>query len=279
MPLTGDVDRALDEAAAALADADGLLVAAGAGMGVDSGLPDFRGNQGFWRAYPPYQKLGVSFVDMANPQHFADDPAFAWGFYGHRRNLYRETMPHDGFAGLQQLAGRMPAGAAVFTSNVDGQFQKAGFADTLVAECHGSIHVEQCLRGCGAGLFAAPTQTLVVETSTMRAQGWLPTCPGCGEVSRPNILMFGDWGWDDTLVRKQEARVSSWLQAVERLVVVELGAGTAIPSVRFFAEDVARRGGVLVRVNPREAQVPSWGRCVSVPLGAQEAVAALVARM
>ena len=64
-----------------------LLVAAGAGMGVDSGLPDFRGNEGFWKAYPPLAKLGIQFEEMANPRWFRDDPRLAWGFYGHRFNL------------------------------------------------------------------------------------------------------------------------------------------------------------------------------------------------
>ena len=58
-------------------------------MGVDSGLPDFRGTQGFWRAYPLYAKLGLDFASMANPRWFTTDPAFAWGFYGHRLELYR----------------------------------------------------------------------------------------------------------------------------------------------------------------------------------------------
>ena len=47
----------LPRAAAALRNADCLLFHAGAGMGVDSGLPDFRGPQGFWRAYPPMKDL------------------------------------------------------------------------------------------------------------------------------------------------------------------------------------------------------------------------------
>ena len=79
------------QAAQALAEADALLVGAGAGMGVDSGLPDFRGDKGFWKAYPPFEKLGYSFIDMANPVWFEEDPRLAWGFYGHRLNLYRET--------------------------------------------------------------------------------------------------------------------------------------------------------------------------------------------
>lgn len=62
----------LESAAAAIRRADALLIAAGAGMGVDSGLPDFRGNDGFWKAYPPFKKLGLSFVQVANPYWFQD---------------------------------------------------------------------------------------------------------------------------------------------------------------------------------------------------------------
>ena len=60
-------DLAVDRAARAIATADALLIGAGAGMGVDSGLPDFRGNDGFWRAYPPYQQLGLDFIALTLP--------------------------------------------------------------------------------------------------------------------------------------------------------------------------------------------------------------------
>jgi NAD-dependent SIR2 family protein deacetylase len=66
-----------------LKQADGLLITAGAGMGVDSGLPDFRGDQGFWKAYPPLKHLGKSFVDMATPELFYTNPKLAWGFMGY----------------------------------------------------------------------------------------------------------------------------------------------------------------------------------------------------
>src|SRR3954468_13166449 len=117
----------LAQAADAVRTADALLVGAGAGVGVDSGLPDFRGDEGFWNAYPPYRHLGLSFVDLADPRWFEEDPALAWGFYGHRLNLYRATRPHDGFARLRDWGEACPLGAFVFTSNVDGQFQRAGF--------------------------------------------------------------------------------------------------------------------------------------------------------
>ena len=62
-------------------EADAIMIAAGAGMGVDSGLPDFRGKEGFWRAYPIAKKLGLSFQDLANPYWFKKDPYLAWAFY------------------------------------------------------------------------------------------------------------------------------------------------------------------------------------------------------
>src|SRR5262249_34699819 len=159
-------------AAQAVADADALIIGAGAGMGVDSGLPDFRGNEGFWKAYPPYAHLGLSFAQMANPRWFDTDPAMAWGFYGHRMNLYRATTPHEGFAILRRWVVRLKHNAAVYTSNVDGAFQKAGFDPDSVTEVHGSCHWMQCLSRCGAGLFSSDSacpNDVNVDPATARA--------------------------------------------------------------------------------------------------------------
>ena len=85
-------DQALDRAAEVIAEAEALLITAGAGIGVDSGLPDFRGQHGFWNAYPPYRKLGLDFVDLANPAWFEDDPTLAWGFYDHETITPRQLL-------------------------------------------------------------------------------------------------------------------------------------------------------------------------------------------
>jgi NAD-dependent SIR2 family protein deacetylase len=269
-------DPDLRWAAEAVASAEALLIGAGAGMGVDSGLPDFRGNQGFWNAYPPYARLGLSFSELANPRWFAADPAFAWGFYGHRRNLYRATEPHDGFRILLSWARRMPGGAFVYTSNVDGHFQHAGFDARQVLEVHGAIDWMQCTRNCGAGLFAADLCPVEVDESTMRAREPLPACPECGSLARPNILMFGDGDWDYARTIWQEKRFRDWLRKVagRRLVVVECGAGTAIPTVRQLCEDVANtHRGRLIRINVREPQAPA--RAIGLATGALAALRAI----
>lgn len=266
--IVRNVERAAEE----ISKADALIIGAGAGMGVDSGLPDFRGDQGFWKAYPAYGKLGLSFSDLANPGWFQRDPNLAWGFYGHRFNLYRETSPHDGFHVLRRWSDKMKHGSFVFTSNVDGQFQKAGFSPQRVVECHGSISNFQCTTDCGAGVFSNH-QPINVDPATFRAFGKLPSCTKCGALARPNILMFGDYGWDEGPSKAQRTMLLSWLNSVrdKKIVIVECGAGTAIPSVRMFCENLA--GGMdatLIRLNIREHEVPEGG--LGIPLGALKAL-------
>jgi NAD-dependent SIR2 family protein deacetylase len=192
------VQENFKRAARAIRDADALMITAGAGMGVDSGLPDFRGNEGFWKAYPPMARLGISFVEMANPTWFDHDPTLAWGFYGHRLNLYRRTVAHRGFSRLLEIGRHKRGGYFVFTSNVDGQFQKAGFAEDHVEECHGSVHHLQCTHACSAGIWDAYNERVVVDEDTFRAKEPLPHCKHCGGMARPNVLMFGDWSWIST---------------------------------------------------------------------------------
>ncbi|MCL2591630.1 MAG: NAD-dependent deacetylase, partial [Betaproteobacteria bacterium] len=161
-----------------IAQSSGLLIAAGAGMGVDSGLPDFRGSEGLWRAYPPLRQAGLRFEEIANPRAFARDPGLAWGFYGHRLQCYREVVPHRGFGILREIAARLPDGAFVFTSNVDGHFQKAGFTDEAVFEVHGSIHHLQCTTPCSERVWPAEGFEPVVDSACRLAKPW-PSCPDC----------------------------------------------------------------------------------------------------
>ena len=261
----------------AIAAADALLIHAGAGIGVDSGLPDFRGSEGFWQAYPPFRALGLDFASLANPRWFSRDPALAWGFYGHRLDLYRRTAPHAGFAALRAEADARPDGAFVFTSNVDGHFTKAAFPADRIVECHGSIHHMQCATPCCGRITAFDGPAPAVDPTTMRASGPLPTCPACHHVARPNILMFGDGQWLSARTTAQEQRFEAWLRGRRgrRVVILEFGAGLAVPTVRHTSEHLQRAlGATLVRINPRESEGPSG--TLSLPLGALAACQALL---
>lgn len=260
---------------AVIRDADALLITAGAGMGVDSGLPDFRGNQGFWNAYPHIAKLGLSFSDMANPGWFDRDPELAWAFYGHRLDLYRATMPHQGFFDLLSLCREKKGGYFVFTSNVDGQFQKAGFDSGRMIECHGSIHHFQCCTPCNDSVWSAADEEVSVDIDLFRAKMPLPACIHCGTLARPNILMFGDWSWNQQRTDEQYQRFDQWMEGLRadnlKLGIIEIGAGKGVPTVRMFSERAASTGAaILIRINPRDFEVPHGH--ISLPMGGAEGI-------
>lgn len=259
-----DTTAELRTAGTWLQAADGLLITAGAGMGIDSGLPDFRGPGGFWSAYPALGRARIAFESIANPAAFERDPRLAWGFYGHRLNLYRQTEPHAGFRMLRDIAAAKAQGAWVFTSNVDGQFQKAGFPTERICEIHGSIHHLQCTADCRQALWPADDFRPLVDEENCRLLGDLPLCPHCGALARPNILMFGDWGWQEQRTSLQFQRLQQWLAGVERPVCIEVGAGTNIPTVRHFSE---KHGWRLIRINPSETDIPDSASGIGLPCG------------
>ena len=252
-------------------DADAILITAGAGMGVDSGLPNFRIGDSFWRAYPAIKDLGKSYSQIANPKLFINNPKLAWAFYGHRLNLYRDTVPHDGFKILLDLVKQKNDDYFIYTSNVDGQFQKAGFSDEKIVEVHGSIHYFQCLEDCRMDIWDANDENVVVEMDKFKAKN-IPLCKHCEAVARPNIMMFGDWGFNGNRTMEQENRFAAWYGALKKagkkLVIIEIGAGTAIPTIRDKGEYIAKkyRNATLIRINPREYTIkPKLG--FSIPFG------------
>ncbi len=145
-----------------------------------------------------------------------------------------------------------------FTSNVDGQFQKAGFAEDRIYECHGSIHHLQC-SSCQVPIYSAEGIEVPVDRERFVALD-MPLCSSCGAVARPNILMFGDWGWDSSRSDAQSVQMDVFVQRVQssgqKLVIIEIGAGEHIPTVRHLSEEMARGlEGFVVRINPRDAPI------------------------
>eukprot|EP01113_Clastostelium_recurvatum_P044675 TRINITY_DN7571_c0_g1_i3.p1 TRINITY_DN7571_c0_g1~~TRINITY_DN7571_c0_g1_i3.p1 ORF type:complete len:354 (-),score=56.57 TRINITY_DN7571_c0_g1_i3:64-1125(-) len=300
--------KLIQRAASAILSAESVIFTSGAGLGVDSGLPDFRGPEGFWRAYPPFQALGLSFPSVSTPSWFKKDPQFAWGFWGHRYDLYTRTVPHDGFRVMKKIADMKEhrtgpgKGYFVFTSNVDGAFQKSGFPEDKVLECHGSVHWLQCVKGdtCSDAIWPSSSSLPIpVDPATFRAPSeGMPKCRKCGELARTNVLMFDDGEWVQDrnyeqersfdlfktgllsrLRDKQEEEIEkvgydnaqSSLQSY--VAIIEIGAGLAVPTVRRQSEMLAKKyNGTLIRINLRDTMVPNPDRDISLVMGGKDAL-------
>ena len=275
----------ITEAASVIRDATALIVTCGAGMGVDSGMPDFRGKQGFWKAFPVLKDRNIDLASMSTPGWFDKDPDFAWGFFGYRYNMYNSTKPHAGFNILRKWGERKANEYFVFTSNVDGHFQKAGFDEDHVVECHGSIHHLQCIDpSANSEIWDMPPGVKFVIDDQLRAQPPHPMGPpgtnNC--MARPNILMFGDWTWVDSRTDAQHTRWSRYLRGLAqdsrtRTVVVEIGSGRAVPTVRMTSEriitDVPNAKLVRINVSPDDSVVPPGN--ISLQMGGLAALQAI----
>jgi len=93
------------------------------------------------------------------------------------------------------------------------------------------------------------------------------------------VLLFYDFWWLSARMNARHDAMDEWLAGLPgdaRVVVLELGAGVAVPSVRVCGEQIARaHGGQLIRINPREAECEGG---ISIPLGALEALELLSSR-
>ncbi len=242
----------------AIENAEAILITAGAGMGVDSGLPDFRGNEGLWTAYPPIKELGYDFKQMESSSLFRTNPNLAWGFYGHRMNLYKNTEPNIGFSILKDLVESKNNNYFIFTSNVDGHFQKAGFSENKIYEIHGSINYLQCIDDCSGRLVENSLGNINVDMDTLETD-MTPVCRKCNKIIMPNILMFGDGVFNESIVSEQNDRFKKWLETTKglRTVIIEIGAGRTIPTIRNFNDSYSKKNDnvKLIRINPNEYEV------------------------
>ncbi|ELT91158.1 hypothetical protein CAPTEDRAFT_229030 [Capitella teleta] len=270
----------LHKAASAIRNAKALVITAGAGMSVDSGLPDFRGAKGFWREYPPLKKLGINLQDMNNPRWFNKDPQVAWGFFAHCHNMYKSTEPHEGFNIIKSWVKRMDKDCFVYTSNVDGHFQKSGFDENRIVEVHGNIYHLQCVDPKDSSeVWSMPEDHYYnVDEEQLRLLDPCPRGPPPGNdfPARPNILMFGDWRWVSQRTHAQEERFLDFKKSLIRdetpFVIIEIGAGLAVPTVRLTGEGMLAPHSktVLIRINMYESHTAKDD--IAIPLPSLEAL-------
>ncbi len=268
-----ELQQTIEAAAATIEEADALIILAGAGMGVDSGLPDYRGDEGLWREHPYLKELGLTFEQAANPGLFHDHPELAWRFYGQRQHLYRDTKPHRGFELLKKWGQLKENGYFVYTSNVDGHFHFAGYPGDRIVECHGTVLSHQCCEPCHDQVWQDTLSDW--EREEQGDEQPIYYCPECNKVARPNIMMFNDWDWIREPTEAQKQRFESWTttlqQEAARVAIVEIGAGTTLPAVRMQSESLLNKFNArLIRINLREAEGNAG--TLSIALSALEAL-------
>lgn len=232
--------EAINNASKSINDADALLIVAGAGMGIDSGLPDYRGPNGLWNTWHPARKLNMRYEQLSTHELFLNEPNLAWGFQSYLTKMYHNLEPHDGYKLLLNLAkNKFKDNYFVITSNVDSQFLKSGFSSDKLYEVHGTKRLWQCIdKTCNKNHFPwlmEIDKIPQIDEKSLYALDPLPKCIHCNKMARPNVSFFGDLVFNEKLTKVQSSKLYDWLESItnKKLVIMEFGCGISEHSIRF----------------------------------------------
>jgi NAD-dependent SIR2 family protein deacetylase len=253
-----------------LENANAIVINTGAGMGVDSGLADYRGNGGQWGQVESSTEKSI--FEVVNPQAFIDNPSYSWKLLGQRIKEYAITQPHHGFAILRNWIDKYHLEYFCLTSNIDGHFQKSGFAEENIRELHGTL-----------AYFQSPKPDLTKEIwknewsgdeiIANAEKGIFPTCPISKVIARPNVYMFRDNTYIDTRSKKQAKRFQTFLakNKDKNILVFEIGSGPHVQTIRVKTRMLwTEYSAKIIRINPKDYVIKAPH--IGIPKGALQAL-------
>jgi NAD-dependent deacetylase len=209
-----------------------VLVITGSGISADSGIPTFRGENGYWRTYRA--------EELATPAAFSRQPEVVWSWYRERRAIISAAQPNAAYVALVALA-RQCQNFLLVTQNVDDLHERATAAGqslsaSEIIHVHGEIFVMRCPK-CGFS---------VRERDTSATEAPPPRCPKCAAMMRPGVVWFGE-----QLDSAAEDQVQDFIKATCDVALV-IGTTAAFDYIQRWALAARGRSGWLVEINPHE---------------------------
>ncbi len=201
----------------------------GSGISAESGIPTFRGKDGYWRNLDP--------TKLATATAFRKDPALIWQWYRERRDLIRRSQPNPAHQALVQLA-ESTRDFLVLTQNVDDLHARAEWdgkrlPGEQIVQIHGDIFVTECSR------------CIFNRRETSEDNVGIPMCPECGSLMRPGVVWF-----DEELNSKEVERVENFLQPGACDAVLVIGTTALFDYIVKWALAAKGSSGRLIEINP-----------------------------
>lgn len=208
----------------ALKNSKRVTALTGAGVSAESGVPTFRGKNGWWRNYNP--------MDLATFDAFTRDPKLVWEWYMYRRDLIRTRGPNPGHYALAEMAGLFE-NFTLITQNVDCLHRDAGSKE--IYELHGNIHRNRCLE-CGHMDYTESFPELP------------PKCPECKGRLRPDVVWFGE-------MLPREAIDSSMQASHHAELFFTVGTSGAVQPAASLPLIAKQNGALVVEVNVEPSEI------------------------
>jgi NAD-dependent deacetylase len=207
-------------------------VITGAGVSAESGIPTFRGKDGYWRNFDP--------AKLATPEAFARDPKLVWEWYRERRQRIRNAQPNVAHKAIAKVA-RHADEFLLVTQNVDDLHARAGLPKEKMVQIHGDIFVTRCSR-CDFRF-----------SQRSEEQQEIPRCPECDALMRPGVVWFGE-----QLPWNEVQRVENYLNRGPCDLVIVAGTTATFGYIIDWALRGRAADGGLVEVNPEETALSQF---------------------
>ena len=192
----------------------------GAGISVESGIPDFRGAQGLWQKYDP--------EEYAHIDAFHSNPEKVWMMIKEMFSVTMTAKPNPAHIGLAELE-KMGLLSSVITQNVDGLHQAAG--NTNVIEFHGSHRTFSCL-----------TCSTKTEASSFTLEDLPARCPRCSSLLKPDVVFFGEAiPWD--------AQIMSFKESNSCSAVLVIGTSAVVYPAASIPITAKEKGAIVIEIN------------------------------
>jgi NAD-dependent deacetylase len=219
-----------------------LVVLTGAGISAESGIPTFRGEEGYWtvgsREYQP--------EEMATFSMFSHRPEAVWAWYLYRRGVCRAARPNAGHQAVVRLESALSDRFLLITQNVDGLHLRAGSSPERTYQIHGNIDFARCAAECGAPIRPLPdTLGSKGKGESLTEEERAALRCSCGGWLRPHVL------WFDECYDEEHFRFHSSLRAAATatlLLVVGTSGATNLPMQ--VGQAALAAGATIVDLNP-----------------------------
>lgn len=221
---------------------ESITVLTGAGISAESGIPTFRGPEGYWtvgsKEYHPQE--------MATLEMFQKDPKEVWKWYLYRMGICRRAQPNAGHRAIVNMEKLFGDRLTLITQNVDNLHLRAGNSPNRTYQIHGNIFFIRCAAECSATVYPLPSEVVPKDKGEelTDADRQKLTCPQCSRWARPHVL------WFDETYNEAHYRFYSSLTAAQQtalLLIVGTSGATNLPNQ--VAWEVHQHGGVIIDIN------------------------------
>lgn len=265
MTSTQDYSARIEAAAGALAETDHVLIGAGAGLSAAAGL-NYQDPKVFRAWYPQFAERGYKNIWDAILHHWSPDDANRrqfWAFWAtHIQRIRYDAGPGKPYLDLRRLVREKSH--FVITTNVDGQFRKAGFDPDRMFTPQGDYGKFQCAKPCRNILYdnleMVERMLANLDDSRLRVREEdIPRCPNCGGYLERNLRRDEHFVEEPYMDKGRDYADFVKRSAAAKLVLLELGVGFNTPSIiRWPFEQITawHPHTTLIRINLNEARVP-----------------------